>query len=101
MCNYATSLVKDGGKHNNKFVRLQMKIVQGEEKIFIKYGHFNFLPVSVIINDSIVLLSAACIGSMGDIKVSIAEWIRILSTLGCKEKLIYWQSKINCVPYEV
>jgi hypothetical protein len=92
--------VKDGGKYHNNIIYLSLKKSFEDEIedeiILIKYGSIrSFVPVSALsINDKI-LLSAACLGTYGDIKITVEEWLCALNRLGSKEKLQEWNFIIN------
>jgi hypothetical protein len=96
MATYATALVNDGREFNKTFARFQKRYIDNEENIFIKYGNFNFLPISVVSSNSSILLSAACVGKFGDITITNSEWIRVLTTLDVDKSSKFWNNKINC-----
>lgn len=90
--------VLDNGIYHKTFIQVQLRRKDGEEELFVKYGrHKDYLPLSVMYRDGMILLSAAMVGVFADIKLPAKEWLRSLERLGSKQKLSDWQYIINQV----
>lgn len=84
--------VLDNGIYDKTFAQIQLKRIDEEEELFVKYGDLkSFYPLSVMMRENQIYLSAAMVGLFADIKIPINQWIDGLKRLGSKQKLSDWQ----------
>lgn len=89
--------IKDAGYFHNSYVKFQLHR-QEEETLFIYYSWYNtnyiFLPCTAIQKGNTVLLSKAGVGQLGDVKMPLTDFVKVLSALRSRTLLNEWKQKL-------
>lgn len=103
MSNYATIQVLDFGKYHRDIIQLSLDKHypddQLDEVISIRYGTRREAQVCsayyFLKKPGIIYLSAAMTGKLGDIKISVDEWLEALVRLRSRVQLEHWTNILN------